>query len=515
MAGCLGGDDEDDKNGSKFVKCNYPNTTYSNDPIPLSGNQTTRLDFSSMPGADGCVGQMEALGNMAMRWEDTGTLTWKIDVEVAEQYQIGITFASLDSGVIVKTTSGDSSVSTELPKSNAPFEESIELSDITELNMDEEFLFSYDRHLFEKTLTLEAGTQKIKLKMSNFLTEEVVDFRALEITPSSALESIAAEEAEAQSMRASTEWMVDANYGVMFHWTDMVVNEDGTNLDYKTAVEQFNVETFGELCESVGAGYIIFTLNHQYPHFPAPLDVWEEIHPGWTTERDLVQEIATDLKARDIPLVLYLASHLVGNPDGVNEVDWLNAHQFGSEKEIEETTHFDIFENNKRVLTAVGDRYGEDIAGFWLDGWDLIPETYPHPNFRELFEASKTGNPDRVVTFNRWVFPTVTPWQDYWAGEIDSPDKSPTEQYMSTEVGMGLQFQALIAMEDDWVYTSENLEDEDDFYQARYEAEDVLDYVSEVNAARGAVTINLSIRQDLSITEEALEIMKEIKASFD
>ena len=129
-------------------------------------------------------------------------------------------------------------------------------------------------------------------------------------------------------------------------------------------------------------------------------------------------------------------------------------------------------------------------------------------------EKSKTGHADRVVTFNRWVFPTVTPWQDYWAGEIDSPDKSPTEQLMQTEVGKGLQFHALIAMEDDWVFTAEGLDDGAQFYKARYEAEEVIEYINEVNDARGAVTINLALRQDLSMPTTALEIMETVKKEF-
>jgi hypothetical protein len=108
----------------------------------------------------------------------------------------------------------------------------------------------------------------------------------------------------------------------------------------------------------------------------------------------------------------------------------------------------------------------------------------------------------------------VTPWQDYWAGEIDSPDKSPTAQFMNTEVGKGLQFHGLIAMEDDWLYSAEGLEEGRSFYKARYDAEEVIEYVTEVNAARGAVTINLSIRQDLSMPTKALEIMETVKAAL-
>jgi hypothetical protein len=499
---------------AKDEECQSRNTRYSNDPVPLAEGQTTRIDFSSGPGLKGCVGQNEALGNMAMRWEGTGTLTWDVDVPETASYEVSMSYASMRAGANVSVKNAGNTVHTELAKSDGPFEHYLTPSDLEGVDLSQEFLVSYDRLEFDSPLELEAGTQTISLKLGGMKDLEFVDFRALELTPTEAVESIEEEWAEAVGLRADADWMVDAQYGVMFHWTDLTVNSDGSQLDYKAAVEQFDVEAFGALSEQVGAGYVIFTLNHQYPHCPAPIAAWEDIHPGWTTERDLIQEIADELNSRGIDLVLYVASHLVGNPDGVGESKWLRAHEFGSEETIPEATHFDIAANNKTVLTAIGERYGEQVRGFWLDGWDLIPETYPHTDYRELFEAAKTGHPERLVAFNRWVFPTVTPWQDYWAGEIDSPDKSPTEQFMQTEVGKSLQFHGLIAMEDDWLYSAEGLEDGAQFYKARYDAEEVIEYINEVNGARGAVTINLAIRQDLSMPTKALEIMETVKSTI-
>ena len=258
----------------------------------------------------------------------------------------------------------------------------------------------------------------------------------------------------------------------------------------------------------------MFTLNHQFPHCPAPIEAWEAIHPGWTTDRDLIQEIADDLSSRGIPLMLYVASHLVGNPDNVQEEKWLKAHQFGQQSDLSDGQHFDILANNVQVLSAIGERYGDSIKGFWLDGWDLIPEVYPHSNFQELFEASKVGNSERIVTLNRWIFPTVTPWQDYWAGEVDSPDKIPTSQYMETEVGKGLLFHSLIAMEDDWVFTTEGLEEGESFYNPRYNSDDLVEYIQGIHSVGGAVTINIVIHQNGELGSEAMQVMAEVKEAL-
>jgi len=65
---------------AKDEECQSRNTRYSNAPVPLAADQISRNDFSSGPGLKGCLGQTEALGNMAMRWEGTATLTWEVDV---------------------------------------------------------------------------------------------------------------------------------------------------------------------------------------------------------------------------------------------------------------------------------------------------------------------------------------------------------------------------------------------------------------------------------------------------
>jgi hypothetical protein len=495
---------------------------YQNSPIPISSSQTTRIDFSSTPGTEGKVEQLEALGNMAMRWKGDGILTWKIDVPAAEAYQVSISYASLGSGEDANLGSGaeatfdtvkEELVAT-LPKSISIFADNLELGSLGLINMNNEYLINYDRYTFTETVMLEQGVQEIRLEMSGLRLREVVDFRALELTPTSIISQLEEETQEAEALRSNGEWMADALYGVMLHWTDLTINEDGSQLDYKEAVDSFDVQALADLTEEIGAGYLLFTLNHQYPHCPAPIEEWERIHPGWTTERDLIQEIADELDSRGIPLMLYVASHLVGNPDKVDEEDWLKAHQFGEESELKGGEYFDIFANNKIVLTAIGERYGNKVKGFWLDGWDLIPETYPHFDYRELFTAAKVGNPDRIVTFNRWIFPTVTPWQDYWAGEIDSPDEFPNSQYMDTEVGKGLLYHSLIALEDDWVYTAEGYAEGESFYKPRFDSEEIIEYVQGLHEIGAPVTINIAIHQDGTLGDEALKIMKEVKSAL-
>lgn len=449
-----------------------------------------------------------------MRWEKEGSIVWEIDVPEAGNYRLSLSYASVQAGAEVTVYTDNDDLELELNKSIGPFYKYITMGNIKDTDMEDEYLINYTRQSFPNRLHLDKGVQEIALEVNKMDRHEVIDFRALELTPTTLTTVLEDEASEALTQRASTDWMVEDKYGLMYHWTDLTVNPDGSKLDYSQAVDAFDVDAFVDLNEELGAGFVLFTLNHQFPHCPAPIPEWEEIHPGWTTERDLIQELSDELAERNIHFILYVASHLIGRPDGVGEEKWLRAHEFGRQNTLSESPHFDIFENNKIILSALGERYGQGLHGFWLDGWDLIPESYPHNNFNELFEAAKVGNPDRLVSYNRWIFPTVTPWQDYWAGEVDSPDKFPINRYMEYEVGKDLQFHSLISMEDDWVYTAEGLDYGPNYYKVRYTAEELIEYVEEVNAVQGVVTINLAIYQNGSIQPEALDIMKTVKSNI-
>src|SRR5258708_14422779 len=94
----------------------------------------------------------------------------------------------------------------------------------------------------------------------------------------------------------------------MFHWTDFTQPRDGKKKAYKDAVDAFDVKAFANMVEEMGAGYVVFTLNHAHPHCAAPIQSWEAIHPGWTTRRDLLGELADALEARNIRFLLYINS---------------------------------------------------------------------------------------------------------------------------------------------------------------------------------------------------------------
>ncbi len=109
---------------------------------------------------------------------------------------------------------------------------------------------------------------------------------------------IAAEEARAKNARASVDWLIETGYGLMFHWTSGTPQRDGSRKSYEEAINDFDVEKFANMIEETGAGYVIFPIGHAESYCPAPIDSWERIHPGQTTRRDLIEELANALNEK-------------------------------------------------------------------------------------------------------------------------------------------------------------------------------------------------------------------------
>jgi hypothetical protein len=81
----------------------------------------------------------------------------------------------------------------------------------------------------------------------------------------------------------------------------------------------------------------------------------------------------------------------------------------------------------EQVIREWSQRYGKKIVGWWFDGCYFANSMYrgaDSPNFESFAAAARSGNPDSAIAFNPGVFPrlnSMTPFQDYTAGEINEP----------------------------------------------------------------------------------------------
>jgi alpha-L-fucosidase len=398
-------------------------------------------------------------------------MTWKLQVDRTGDYEVALNHAAQPGAVgqRVQVSSGSSLVEYTMEKTKGVFGDK-----------------SYQMTPIKDRLHLEAGAQSIALGIPDAPKDmNVLDFRSLELIPVAAEAAIEADRQEAQQARASTEWMAKAGYGLMFHWTSQNVGKDGTHKPYAQAVDDFDVNRFAGMVEETGAGWVLLTIGHAESYCPGPIKAWEKYHPGKTTRRDLIAEMADALNAKGIKLMCYLnVASLAGYPRS-------------DEEQFTRTM--------TEVVTEFGEHYKERVAGYWFDCCYQAKERYPGFSFREFFKTCKAGNPNRVVALNSWIYPSVSEWQEFWAGETGDPVGLPVNGTTQERgPGAGLRYQALLIMEPYWV------QDKMAMPRPKFTAQQLGDYISQCKAKGGAVTINLGIYQDGTVDPNAVEVLKEV-----
>lgn len=436
--------------------------------IPVKANAVSYLYGTRALKIDGKAARQN--GDF-IRFTGQASIEWNIQVAAAGVYEVrlchGVKSATDDKRISV--TSGNSSINYKLMPTQGVWGAG-----------------SFERILLKGTLKLKAGNQQITLTTSEIIAEgPVMDFRCVELIPLAAKSSIKANEREALRSRANSDWLAKAGYGLMFHWTSQSVNKDGTQKSYTEAVEDFDLKPFVEMVKSTGAGYVLFTIGHAEPYCPAPIKSWEKYHPEHTTKRDLIAEMADALNAESIKLMCYFPTHVVAK--------------------YKKVTENEFSEINKEVITEFGQRYGKKVSGYWFDGWYQCFEEYPNVSFPDFFKACKAGNPDRIIALNSWIYPAVTEWQEFWAGETASPVEFPKNGTLERGPGKGLQYQALLIMEPYWVQQKAEIPD------PRFTVDELSKYIEGCMQQRGAVTINIGIYQDGTIGKKALEVMQGVK----
>jgi len=437
--------------------------------IPLKGDAPISLYGGGAASRDDCLRRQ---AGDSFRWKGSGQITWMLQVDRAGDYEVALNHAA-EPGAVgqhVQISSGSSRVDYTMAKTNGVFgDKSYEMTPISGL------------------LHLEAGAPAIALRIPDApKTMAVLQFRSLELIPVAAKAAIEADRQEARHARASTDWMVKAGYGLMFHWTSQSIGKDGTHKPYARAVDDFDVNRFAEMVEATGAGYVIFTIGHAESYCPGPIKAWEKYHPGKTTRRDLIAEMANALRTKGIKLMCYLnAASLTRYP------------KTGEEEFTRIMTE---------VVTEFGEHYKGMVAGYWFDCCYQAKEKYPGFSFREFFKTCKAGNPNRIVALNSWIYPNVSEWQEYWAGETGSPIGLPVNGTTQERgPGAGLRYQVLLIMEPYWV--QERVE----MPRPRFTAQQLGEFISQCKANGGAVTINLGIYQDGTVDPRAVDVLKEVR----
>jgi hypothetical protein len=291
-------------------------------------------------------------------------------------------------------------------------------------------------------------------------------------------------------------------YGIGFHWTTWTAPRKGKLKPFEEAVDAFDVRAFARQAVEAGAGHALITTTHAQHWLPAPHPVVDELLPGRTCKRDLLGEIADALRAEGIPLILYYNFGVYSGDDAWSEACGL----------LREDKSF-FFDNCERILRYMGERYGSRVAAWWFDvGLEAFPET----PFAAITAAAKVGNPDRLVCYNPGVekHELVTPYQDYWAGEIARLNYLPRGPVTPA----GLPWYSFTTWHHEMRWPAAGtwgleMETRDLTWPAPC-ACSAAEYLQRFLDHGGAVTFNLLCYQDGTAYEPDLAVMREIKKLF-
>ena len=167
---------------------------------------------------------------------------------------------------------------------------------------------------------------------------------------------------------------------------------------------------------ATGAGYVIWSISWWGYHLDAPLSSPDSIvtaeggpaSPGLTATRDLIGAIASACQAAGIRFMMY---YHTGDEDSAwwPYQDW--PATFATNGTGDRST---FFGNWIKVVSEIGTRYGTNLDGFLFD--DGMVLYYPAA-YEQLHAAARSGNPGRLVSWNNWILPRVTDFQDVWFGE--------------------------------------------------------------------------------------------------
>jgi hypothetical protein len=254
----------------------------------------------------------------------------------------------------------------------------------------------WDKLTLPQAITIPKERSTITVRL---LSPDDAKLKSLELIHVAARDHI---ERRIRALRASTQWLREAKYGLMFQWGGWGYPEHGPKKPWPKMIDDFNVEAFADMAQECGAGYVIWSVTWISYHFPAPIKAIDRIAPGHTSHRDLVGDLADALAKRNIRLMLYYHH-------GHDDSDWWSRNWDHADPDRKEK----FLNNLCDVLTEVGQRYGKRVAGWFIDDGMLL---YPAP-FERITKAAKAGNPDRLVSYNSWLLPRLTEFQEVHMGE--------------------------------------------------------------------------------------------------
>lgn len=294
----------------------------------------------------------------------------------------------------------------------------------------------------------------------------------------------------------NTDWFHQAGYGVFVHYLAGLQNDRnqlhslGRETSWDQCVREFDAERFAHTMAEVKAGYVIFTVMQRRREMIAPNATFDRISgyaPGQAcATRDLVQDLYQALNRYRIPLLLYWTG------DGPVD-DPKAAAAFGAGTPVTA----DFVRKWASVAQEYAERYGEKVAGWWVDGcYRYIG--YDEEKLAMLAAALRAGNPKRILAFNPGVEPQVraySRYEDFTCGEQNRFHDMPQGRFID-----GKQWHILSYLGTGWGHPG-----------SQYTKRELAEYVFDVHQRGGVVSIDVLLFRDGTLDRSQVEMLKAVR----
>ncbi|MBM7797991.1 hypothetical protein JOE57_000912 [Microlunatus panaciterrae] len=265
--------------------------------------------------------------------------------------------------------------------------------------------YGWDR-LTLGSLLLPQGTSTLRLTRNATSTADV-PVKSLELLPTATREEYLR---RVRAAKVDSQWLTDARYGLFFQYGGWSYPPTGERKSIEDQCRDFDVERFVAMVLASGAGYVMWSYTWASFEVQGPNPVIDRIlgHGDNTSRIDLILTLARALKTQGIRFLLYYHNGHDEDPA------WWEKQCFPAGYRETGVGDKSIFERNwMKIISWIGEHFGELLDGFWFDDG-----AYYYPtDFERLLTAARTGNPQRIVSYNSWVGPTLTSFQDYRSGE--------------------------------------------------------------------------------------------------
>jgi Alpha-L-fucosidase len=201
--------------------------------------------------------------------------------------------------------------------------------------------------------------------------------------------------------------------------------------------------------------------------------------PGqYVPTRDLMLEVAQGLKKKGIATLAYVAA------DGPTAAPAEIINNFPVRSDT--ASDPDFRKRFNQMIKEWAERWGTDVAGWWIDGAWI--DGYSNPidgqtNLDELISAARAGNPAALIAANpsSGKFTTLTDRQNFLAGEDTyfSRLPSPTATSPSNQPA----WHTISFLGTNWGEPS----------ATRYDDQQLINYIQAVNQGGGIVTMDVAV----------------------